>query len=97
MQIGVESERVRKGERERESERERVCVCVCGLQDIEETRNLSLLSSKDIEKHSAKGSADLQGQIQLGDVVLPLHLMIWGGKEQKRKKVLEKCNTKAIN
>ena len=28
MQIGVESERVRKGERERESERERVCVCV---------------------------------------------------------------------
>lgn len=74
-------------ERERES----------GLQDIEETRKLSLLSSKDIEKHSAKGSADLQGQIQLGDVALPLHLMVCGGKEQKGKKVLEECNMKAIN
>ena len=68
-----------------------------GLQDIEETRKLSLLSSKDIEKHSAKGSADLQGQIQLGDVALPLHLMVCGGKEQKGKKVLEECNMKAIN
>ena len=34
-------------EREREREREGVCW----LQDIEETRNLSFLSSKDIEKH----------------------------------------------
>ena len=52
------------GQRVEEWERVCVCMCVCvcmwerggrcelqDIQDIEETRNLSFLSSKDIEKH----------------------------------------------